>query len=468
MSIPDGEYEIDILALLQQNASREIGPESIAIRYGFIPDSMDQSKPLKLYQNNEICILEAQLIDRNTRALSKPPSVIFEGVPQRPRSSQGQPVDSYYLLLQPATDSSKTPSVKLRQLGSTIRVSKTRNAEKWRKSIGEWKSLAESDSPIPTISTGIPETTTTALGSTTTGASVGSNVGKQTQDARATNIRMGQNSSISEAININVNGALLEAQSKTSSKPQSPKPTDRESKASDTRNPKTTSPLKGSISSKAPPKGRKPATSNASRGRNITSKRPPTSTPEVKEDIISVSDFEDLDSADELDLNSTAIHPKVASKRPQAKPETMPETLAKPHPKTLSKMRPKTLAKSQQKTQPKQQQQEQQHPDFGDVSFNDEFQDLEDQLEEVLENSDDAKPLLALLARPAVDSDSDSDEDADLDAFSGGPIVIDMELSEPSKRGSRMAQASATSKPMSLRDLYGEGRNEDYSCSEEE
>ena len=66
MSLEDGEYELDISVLLQ-NASTIDTPtstskdtsENIAIRYGFIPDSMDQSKPLKLYQKDQTCILKA-------------------------------------------------------------------------------------------------------------------------------------------------------------------------------------------------------------------------------------------------------------------------------------------------------------------------------------------------------------------------------------------------------------------------
>lgn len=68
--LPDGEYEIDLLVLgLDQSASAT----PMALRYGFVPDSMSQSAPLKLYRDETTCVLEAQSTSRKAAS-----SVIFE------------------------------------------------------------------------------------------------------------------------------------------------------------------------------------------------------------------------------------------------------------------------------------------------------------------------------------------------------------------------------------------------------
>lgn len=62
--LEDGEYELDVSILLDNPSTNNNSfNDNIAIRYGFIPDSMDQSKPLKLYQQDQTCILKATLSD---------------------------------------------------------------------------------------------------------------------------------------------------------------------------------------------------------------------------------------------------------------------------------------------------------------------------------------------------------------------------------------------------------------------
>ena len=76
--LEDGEYELDVSILLDNPSTNNNSfNDNIAIRYGFIPDSMDQSKPLKLYQQDQTCILKATLSD------SDPTPIFFEGIPQR-------------------------------------------------------------------------------------------------------------------------------------------------------------------------------------------------------------------------------------------------------------------------------------------------------------------------------------------------------------------------------------------------
>lgn len=133
MSIADGEYEIDLTQLLQGPGDNGLTGDdgSFAIRYGFIPDSMDQSKPLTLYQTDKECILKA----RANETASSSQSIIFEGAPQRHRRSNNPALDSYYLAFPPTGSHG---AVQLRRLNTTIRVSKSRNAKKWEEQCEKW------------------------------------------------------------------------------------------------------------------------------------------------------------------------------------------------------------------------------------------------------------------------------------------------------------------------------------------
>ncbi|WPK23659.1 hypothetical protein PUMCH_000901 [Australozyma saopauloensis] len=442
MSVPDGEYDIDLSGLLAsvQNAP---SAESLAIRYGFIPDSMDQTKPLTLYQNDDVCILEAQLLEKNSKAALKPVPVIFEGVQQRQRltqtSSSGNN-DSYYLAFLALDHGDLQPTVKLRQLGSTIRVSKTRNVEKWQKTIAEWSAASNMDLDIPLALT--PElepaeahvdncaqpnshrlTQNLGVGAGRAAKTVGKVVGKQTQSARASN-----------------------AKNVTS---------EHDAKSNPPTKPKANTP-KVLVQ---PPR------------RRVTSKRPPA-TPEVKPDIISVSDFEDLESEEE----AVPVPVPVKEPQPMQNTEEEPKLVQKLEPVMIPQRR-KTAGKAppRAKAEPVSELESEVDADVvADISMTDDFQDLEDQLEEVLEEEPakpdqppptQLQPQKSLVDRAAYDS-SDSDDDSD-GAF-GAPIVINMEQAAPKRRGSRVNAATSSSKPMSLRELYGEKRNEDFSCSEEE
>lgn len=112
--IPDGEYDIDLSVLAGE------APESFAIRYGFVPDSMDQSQPLTLYRTSHETVLEAQLLDREGL-------IIFESV-----GKQTATADSYYLTFD------GDASLLLHRLHKTYRVSKSRNTAKWGAQIKEW------------------------------------------------------------------------------------------------------------------------------------------------------------------------------------------------------------------------------------------------------------------------------------------------------------------------------------------
>lgn len=337
MQLADGEYDIDLLALGPDVSQYD---SAFAIRYGFIPDSMDQSSPLRLFQDDLVCILEAQLTDKLAKTGVRALPIIFEGVPQGQRRSSGNSGisgDSYFL----AFDAKEGPmKVLLQRLSNTIRVSKSRNAAKWRAAITEWQD-------------GAKNTTNTRPG-----------------DIEIPHI---------------------------------------------TRQVATPPPI-------ARPMKKLTPVAKAQ-------KRPPTETPDGKNDIISVSDFEDLEHSPEIAFPIFE--------------------LSKPKAPTTRKEKPKIAKPVKQKVQP---------PKPADIDMDDDFKDLEDQLQEVL--NEQPKPL----------SFNPSDSDEDDPPFVGAPIIIKVSEDKP-LRVSRIGHRTEGKKPMSMRDLYGGARNDggnDMSSSEEE
>lgn len=128
MSIADGEYEIDLSAFLEKDhlSERDI---SLGIRYGFIPDSMDQTSPLTLFQTDQESLIQAKTIDGSGDNM-----IIFEGNPKRLGPSKNPANETYFLTVSPTGDS----QVVLKKLDNTIRVSKSRNVAKWERKIELW------------------------------------------------------------------------------------------------------------------------------------------------------------------------------------------------------------------------------------------------------------------------------------------------------------------------------------------
>lgn len=128
MSIADGEYEIDLSAFLNKDHSceRDI---SLGIRYGFRPDSMDQTSPLTLYQTDQESLIQAKTVDG-----SGDNTIIFEGNPKRLGPSKNPANETYFLTVSPTGDN----QVVLKKLDNTIRVSKSRNVAKWERKIESW------------------------------------------------------------------------------------------------------------------------------------------------------------------------------------------------------------------------------------------------------------------------------------------------------------------------------------------
>lgn len=409
MSIPDGEYDIDLLVLESSH------DPLVALRYGFIPDSMDQSKPLTLFMTDQACVLEAPLIEKPGAKLLP---IIFEGLPQRQRPVPNGTLDSYFLTV---SDGKAT----LRRLQNTVRVNKSRNAEKWRGNIAGWRANAteiqkNGGLALPVVAKSalllallLPsEMAEEVVHNSSHRPSLLKTTGHASQNMPHRKLQ-GQSSQHGDAQDVKIKGmadtepvageraagerAARDAAAKErAARDAAAKERDAGARAVNKASPAPTAVLQKDRAKLRESVFRNPDRRKKTGGQRSTpelpkpaSKRPPTS-PETKLDIISASDFEDLEE-DEL----------------------VPEQKARPRGRNNE--------------------------------MDDDFKDLEDQLEEVLE-----EPNM---------SDSDDSEFA--------PIVIQVNEDNP-KRGRGISQRDTSQKPMSLRELYGGTRNDELSSSEEE
>lgn len=364
MSLPDGEYELDVLTLLDFSAIHDT--ENVAVRYGFIPDSMDQTKPIRLYQNDLECFLKASSAEGSGAA-----PVIFEGIPQRHRAGSAAN-ESYYLTYNPRDDGR---AVHLKRLKSTIRFSKSRNVSKLQSTLDR-----------------------------------------------------------------------LERDNDKNTRPRKPLPK--------------------------------------------ANKRPPTAnnTPEIRREdpIISEADFDGLDEELRYDEASefpdiiindepkpTKVATKVATKvepkiEPKVEPKVEPKITALSKPRVAKQ--PEPLHPEPKKSVPRRKAAKsapivQKISDSQDMD--DEFKDLEDQLQEVLEEEEYDDGPEPAPTNPKTSYNYDSDEsDADDFQFSGIKINDD-NYTQPRKT----YDYKGDKKPMSLRDLVDGGKKlrvDDMSSSEEE
>ncbi|KAK6455389.1 RNA polymerase II transcription elongation factor-domain-containing protein [Scheffersomyces xylosifermentans] len=418
MSLADGEYEIDLSALLDIPPISGVNEDdNIAVRYGFIPDSMDQSKPLMLYQNDKDCLLKASTTDGTDQP------IIFEGIPQQHRSNSANVAnDSFYLSYLPNASPNGPKTVELKRLTSTIRFNKSRNVAKLQQKIAKW-------------------------------------------DAEYAN-RKNQ-------------------QSQNSTNPKK-SPTKRTTPPSVTK----PSPTKHSTptSIKTPPQASRPR----------AAKRPPTAnnTPDTKQavdSIISESDFEDLDNddfdfgpgskssdfpiivlGDDNDVTKEARPPKaeVEKKLPLPQKPSKPANIIEEAPKKKERAPSKPSVKKNSKPKAP----IVQKPDDS-IDLDDDFKDLEDQLQEVLEEEEQGSksPSAEIRIENILPNDSINDSDeSDADDYQFPGIKIDEGNSTPSSKykDNFSTTPKPNQKPMSLRDLVGGGKkssqDEDLSSSEEE
>ncbi|EAZ62932.2 predicted protein [Scheffersomyces stipitis CBS 6054] len=425
MSLADGEYDIDLSALIETPSVSGNPDENVAVRYGFIPDSMDHTKPLTLYQNEQECLLRASSTDGS--------DIVFEGIPQRHKPSTSNVAnDSFYFSYVPKKGDSS--SVQLKRLSTSIRFNKSRNVAKLQQKMAQWDK--EYSRRSTTASTNATSTTSS---STTSSTSITSSYSGITA---------------------------------TSSKPL------KSSRPSPNIGAKT-SPSKSTASSRMSTPPYRPKSS--------ASKRPPTAnnTPviEAPDSIITESDFEDLDNDFDLSSKSTdfpiivlnddatPVEPAAKDIKPKSKPE---ET--KPRPAVREKRKP-TAQKTTSAPKPA-------IVEKADESMDlmDDFKDLEDQLQEVLEEEEEetsapppafkdqrAKPLSKSIS---IGSLNDSDEsDADDYQFPGIRIEEEVAVEKHTKFNDFKPDSSSNQKPMSLRDLIGGKKtspDDDLSSSEEE
>lgn len=109
MSLPDGEYDIDLAGLIDHpNRS------NVALRFLFLPDSFDLTKPMTMYEVDQEIVVDGD-------------GTLFEGMGQKKTQSQ-----DYYLSIH-------SENVELKPLHNTIRVNKTRQPDKLRQKIKLWQ-----------------------------------------------------------------------------------------------------------------------------------------------------------------------------------------------------------------------------------------------------------------------------------------------------------------------------------------
>lgn len=380
MSIPDGEYEIDLLVLAEA-ADPVPGNASLAIRYGFVPESMDQAQPLKLYQDDLMCLVEAQLTDK-TRSAADPLPIIFEGFSQPLRLPQNAAVDFFHLAFLPKTPDGDV-HVTLQKLSSIIRVNKSRNADKWRLAIKEWNLAPSAGGQGLSSGSGpaskrppVPKTDDELLDA----------LKKPKAPARP-------------AVAL-PKPRLLAAAAPNLAKTLSPQP----SAALHSREPKPIARGSGTTVKPEAEKRKAPAPGKPERTRTTTS--------------------------------SALLNPQRQSRKlSRANTPTAASVAGRP----LAAKHPPKKASAEAKTvEPK------------DDFESDDFADLEDQLDEVLDEN----------------AASESDEDSE-GYFAGGPIVIEG-LEKETRKVRNLGLQAQQKKPMSLRDFHGGGQDDYLSSSEEE
>ena len=109
MSLPDGEYEIDLAGLVDHP-----NRNNVALRFLFLPDSFDPTQPLTMYEHGSQIVIASD-------------TTLFEGIGLT-RASLNQ---EYYLTVH-------DQRVALKHLHNTIRVNKTRQPDKLRQQIRQW------------------------------------------------------------------------------------------------------------------------------------------------------------------------------------------------------------------------------------------------------------------------------------------------------------------------------------------
>ncbi|KAI5962260.1 uncharacterized protein KGF55_003336 [Candida pseudojiufengensis] len=513
MSLADGEYDVDVSVLLNtvSNSSKyhnENGPEDMAIRYGFVPDSMDESKLLKLYQRDQSYILLASSSESN----KKP--ILFEGTETSHKDSE------YYLTYDPTKTGDST--LKLNQLNSTIKVNKSRDILKLQSEIKELEKLFEKQLLTPSAKPERPPASPKVDSKQSS---------KPVSEAQRTQPRKQQNSEKGKVTNLNEKQVetghskweqkrleqrkweqkKLELQKLEEKKLEEQKLTNLNQQSKEINSPTRQARL---ASSKTSPKKDIPARSLhvPSVTPRVASKRPPTlvSTPE-QESIISESDFDDLknESSDDDEI----IHPpalEITSSK--SKKEESKSKKKESHPKKSEVLKANSVSHENPNHSPftdahritnanKAIKGKRAKKSTIDKASGDEFDDLENVLKEVLE-LDEGDPKKKYESEPIekydhkVENDdnentfnkesasmtvkeksplSDADEEDDESStynFKNQAIKIDEGVSQK-KTKSFTLNTTSRGRPRSLRELMGvevskQKSNNDGSSSEEE
>lgn len=448
MSLPDGEYDISL-----SNSVKD----SLALRYSFIPESMDQSLPMQLFQMDNESILSVKSVDSD--------DIIFEG------TTQSHKEDSYYLSFDGKT-------AHISRLNKSLRLNKSRNAEKLKLKMNSWqerlnngevenslkpleKNTIREKLSVPTeksISRSAPSIKETK--------SLASNIPLKPPVPRSGKRREKETS--------------VFMVSKKNQRDRSPMKRDDASKVKVDTSPNKNTPAKKDIlspfhrdnspASKRPPSANKYPNSELSSLNN---------TPNIdQEPIISASDFDDLEDFDDFPVitfddedqeptkaqnvpSSKAVAPKQvkpvngssSTKPPRSEPvkkspaftndSNRKKQVSEPIKTPLKTPEPKSAKKN------------------SIIDIEDDFKDLEDQLAEVLE---EGKQNPTKSSGNIIDVD-DSDE-SDYDNYEFSKITIDHGQGPSSAKPvlNHAFNRAPNSNPISLRNLAG---NEDSSSEEE-
>jgi hypothetical protein len=398
MSLQDGEYDIDLSGLVDHPNSN-----NIALRYGFIPDSMDQKSSLKLYQIDGECLLSVQSTE------SSKSNLIFEGIPQRNKSSNIVN-DSYYLTFDDRN------VVHLKKLNSTIRLSKSRNVDRLASKLKAWDSQYEkmSESKSTTAAKSPPSNKPPKASKRPPSANTTPNIH---HEPIISALDFDDLEDDNDFPVIEIIEPTNTTKTTESTKKSTPKPSH------------DTTPHQPLPKPSARP-----------------SERPST----VAHTVNSTTDARSLNPA----LNSTAKPaPKPAPRA--TKPQTS-NILKSTKPKKGITKQPRQAKKTPKTRETKNDE---------DVDMDDDFKDLEDQLAEVLEEEEPAPRAIKPSSESRaiqMDLDADSDE-SDFDEYNFSGIKIDNGTSETTPKTTFLNSTSSNQKPVSLRDLQ-----HDLSSSEEE
>ncbi|KAI3402980.2 hypothetical protein KGF56_004233 [Candida oxycetoniae] len=420
MSLADGEYDIDLSILLNDDSVTNSVPytEQIALRYQFIPPSMDHTKPLTLYQKDKQAILKASSTEDDKN------SIFFEGAPNLYDKDVANNKEFYL------TYSGSGSTLRLEQLQRSIKLNKSRSPMTLQKRADliekefeqsqkkQNQSLLKEDK-LATEKQSLPN--------------------KVLVSTSSPNKVLVTTSSPNKA----VVSTSLQNRPQVSKRKVKELPTQKRS----------------TITSR------------------VSSKRPPTNMnkapepQEYKEAIISESDFEDLEDKGlefpDINIEEEKLEEKMEEKveeKVEVEVKEKVEEVEVKNEQIKPDQNPSEIANLEAKKLPSRKR----SINDSNMELEDDFKDLEDQLQEVLVEDNDVELKSDTLDKLNNQFVSDAD-DSDFETFNNSQHVRINEGNPSSIRkiSNNFNTTFINGKPRSLRDLMGGGKDEGSSSEEE-